>query len=85
MLPNYSSTVFTVKKVLNNSCILNNDIEVKKTQLLKVSVIENAKDIVQIPKILREEKSRKKLEREKLDTVILDRPKRERVPNKKYL
>ena len=85
MLPNYSSTVFTVKKVLNNSCILNSDIEVKKTQLLKVNAIDNAKDIVQIPKILKEEKSRKKLEREKLDSVVLDRPKRVKIANKKYL
>jgi hypothetical protein len=66
MLPNYSSTVFTVRKVLRNSCVLNNDITVKKTQLLKISSVDNAKEIVEIPKILREERGRKRLEREGL-------------------
>ena len=66
MLPNYSSTVFTVRKVLRNSCVLNNDITVKKTQLLKISSVDNAKEIVEIPRILREERGRKKLEREGL-------------------
>jgi hypothetical protein len=84
MLPNYSSTVFTVRKVLKNSCILNNDIEVKKSQLLKIKDVDNIKDIVEIPKILKEERSKKQLEREKLDTVVLDRPKRERIPNSRY-
>ena len=85
MLPNYSSTVFTVKKVLKNSCVLNNDIEVKKTQLFKVKEVDNPKEIKEIPRILREEKVRKKIEREKLDDVVLDREKREKKPNKKYL
>ena len=88
MLPKYSSSVFNVEKVLRNSCLVSNNgktIEVKNTQLLKIDNITNIKEIKEIPKILKEEKSRKKLERENLGDVVLDRPKREIKPNKKYL
>ena len=40
---------------------------------------------MEIPKILKEERSKKKLEREKLlDTVVLDRPQRVRILNSRY-
>ena len=87
LLPKYSSLIFTVEKVLRNSCIIvgsDKSIEVKNSQLLKVNNNINNKEITEIPKILKEEKIRKKIEREKLDDVILDRPKREIKPNKKY-
>ena len=65
---------------------MNNDIEVKKSQLLKVSDIDNARDIVEIPRILNEERARKRLEREGLgENNIVERPRRERRPNPRYL
>ena len=76
MLSKYSSILFTVIKVLRNSCILNNNIEVKNSQLLKVNNVQNNKELVEIPKIIKENKIQNKINREKLDEVVLDRPKR---------
>ena len=76
MLSKYSSVLFTVIKVLRNSCILNNNIEVKNSQLLKVNNVQNNKELVEIPKIIKENKIQNKINREKLDEVVLERPKR---------
>ena len=88
MLPNYSSVVYTVIKVFPNACLIQNkdvELRVKNDQLIKSIIIENDKEITNIPKLLKEEKASNKLKREKLNAVVLDRPKREIKPNKKYL
>jgi hypothetical protein len=88
LLPNYSSVVYTVIKVFPNACMIkykDTELRVKKDQLLKNNIIENKKELVEIPKLLREDKAEKKIKREKLGDVVLDRPKREKIPNKKYI
>ena len=57
---------------------------VKKSQLLKVNIVDNEKEIVDIPKILSEEKSRVKILKEGLGEKVVEREKRERKQKKFY-
>lgn len=87
MLPKYSSNIYTVVKVFQNACLVkigNNEVRVKNDQLRKNNIIENPKILVNIPKLIKENKKEYKLKKEKLDGVILE-TKRERIPNKKYI
>jgi len=89
LLPNYSNKVYLVIKVLKNSCIIKmGDIEIriKKDQLIKSNIVDNEKDNINMEKVQKSEEIKNKVNREKLlDEVLLERPKRERKPNKRYL
>ena len=88
MLPNYSSAIYEVLKVFNNACLVkNNDVElrVKNDQLIKNNLVDRKKEILEIPKLLKEAKDERKMKREKLDDVLVERPKRESKPNSRYL
>lgn len=88
MLPKYSAIVYTVLKTYKNACLLQvgkEELRVKNDQLIKSNIVDNEKEIVQIPKLLKEQQIEKKIKKEKLEPIIVDRPKRERKPNKKYL
>lgn len=86
MLPNYSATVFTIEKVMKNSCIImmnDREVQVKKSQLILANEVQNVKVIKEIPRILKEDKVNKKIAREKLDGEVLE-GKRIKKVNKKY-
>jgi len=79
MLAKYSNSLFTVIKVKKNSCIVEKngeEIEVKNDQLLKVKSIDNEKEIVEIPKILKEKKIENKLKRAEVEPSLILREKR---------
>ena len=79
MLAKYSNSLFTVIKVKKNSCIVEKngkEIEVKNDQLLKVKSIDNEKEIVEIPKILKEKKIENKLKRVEVEPSLILREKR---------
>jgi len=81
MLPNYSTVVYTVLKVFPNACLLKHNetvLRVKNDQLIINNIIDNQKELIEIPKLLKESKAERKFKKEKLDEVVLDRPKRER-------
>ncbi len=90
MLPLYSSTVFVVVKVKTKRCVVkdskNNEIDVKKSQLLKVDHLENAirETKPKIERIVKENKANNKLKREKLDESNIISGNRERRPDRTY-
>jgi len=61
------------------------EIRIKKDQLIKSNIVDNEKDNSNMEKVQKSEEIKNKVSREKLDEVLLERPKRERKPNKKYL
>lgn len=88
MLPKYSNKVYIIKQVFNNACLITiegKDIRIKNDQLLKIDTIENNKDDTNMNIINKENKISNKIQRENLEPVILDRPKRILKPNSKYL
>lgn len=79
MLPRYSNSTFKIVKVKRNSCIVvgsdDKEIEVKNDQLLPVT-IDSEKEIVEIPKILKEKKISDKLKRVGIEPTLELREKR---------
>ncbi len=91
MLPQYSSTVFIVVQVRKNTCLVvdgkGNELDVKKSQLLKVNQIDNAFEDRKKPtieRIVKENKSHNKLLREKVDTENILTSTRSRKPDRTY-
>ena len=79
MLPTYSTAVYEMIKVFPNACLVkydNTELRVKNEQLIKNNFIDNIKETVEIPKLLKESRADRKFKKEKLDEVVLDRPKR---------
>ena len=87
-LPKYSNKVFVVETVHPNACEIKSGdtiVRVKNDQLLKVDVVENQKEDVNMKEISKQNRIKNKINREKLQPVQLDREKRLRKPNSKYL
>jgi hypothetical protein len=88
ILPKYSNKVFVVDSVHPNACEIkfgDTIVRVKNDQLLKVDFVENPKEDANMKEISRQNRIKNKLNREKLQPVVLDREKRLRKPNSKYL
>ena len=88
ILPKYSNKVFTVESVHPNASEIKvgeNIVRVKNDQLLKVDYVENEKEEINMKEISKQNKIKNKLNREKLQPVVLDREKRLRKPNSRYL
>lgn len=87
ILPKYSNNTFIIEKVHPNSCEIKNGenfIRVKNDQLLKVDNVENQMEDINMKEISKHNKIKNKLNREKLEPVVLERDKRLRKPNSKY-
>ena len=88
ILPKYSNKVFVVDSVHPNACEIkfgDTIVRVKNDQLLKVDFVENQKEDINMNVIAKENKIKNKINREKLQPVQLDREKRLRKPNSRYL
>lgn len=88
LLPNYSNEIYKIIKVKKNSCVIDmkgKEIEVKNSQLLKVDNVENNKILQEIPRVLKEAKSRNLLKRSGVDEGDIILGKREKRVNSRYV
>ena len=88
LLPNYSNKVYVIVRVLKNSCIVkmgDEEIRIKKDQLIKSNIVDNDNDNSNMEKIQKSEEIKNKIKREKLESVVIERAKREKKPNSRYL
>ena len=88
ILPKYSNKVFIVESVHPNACEIKvgeNIVRVKNDQLLKIDYVEKQMEDTNMKEISKNNRIKNKINREKLQPVVLDREKRTRKQNSKYL
>jgi hypothetical protein len=79
MLPHYSNNIYIVERVFKNACLLRygkDELRVKKDQIIKNNVIDNEKELIQIPKYMKEYNNSVKLLKE--DLVDVPKPEKEK-------